>query len=73
MARGEKVFCADEVATARSNPKTAIGLGLFRKSFDLCALLFALDKPQGSPRQSPMCDCSKPLRNPPNANRGIRV
>jgi hypothetical protein len=45
----------------------------FRKSFGIRALFFALDAPQGAPRQSPMCDCSKPLRNPPEANRGIRV
>jgi lysophospholipase L1-like esterase len=45
----------------------------FRKSFGSCALSFALDAPQGAPRQSPMRSCSKPLRNPPKANRGIRV
>jgi hypothetical protein len=45
----------------------------FRKCFGICALSFALDAPQGAPRQSPMCICSKPLRNPPEANRGIRV
>jgi hypothetical protein len=45
----------------------------FRKSFGICALFFALDEPQGSPRQSPMRICSKPLRNPPKANRGFRV
>jgi hypothetical protein len=45
----------------------------FRKCFGIRALFFALDAPQGAPRQSPMCDCSKPLRNPPEANRGIRV
>jgi hypothetical protein len=46
---------------------------LFRKSFGTRALSFALDAPQGAPRQSPMCACSKPLRNPPKANRGFRV
>jgi hypothetical protein len=45
----------------------------FRKSFGIRALSFALDAPQGAPRQSPMCACSKPLRNPPEANRGFRV
>jgi hypothetical protein len=46
---------------------------VFRKLFGIRALSFALDAPQGAPRQSPMCDCSKPLRNPPECNRGIRV
>jgi hypothetical protein len=45
----------------------------FRKGFGIRALFFALDAPQGAPRQSPMCACSKPLRNPPEANRGFRV
>jgi hypothetical protein len=45
----------------------------FRKLFGIRALSFALDAPQDAPRQSPMCACSKPLRNPPEANRGIRV
>jgi hypothetical protein len=45
----------------------------FRKFFGIRALFFALDETQGAPRQSPMCDCSKPLRNPPKANRGFRV
>jgi predicted nucleotidyltransferase component of viral defense system len=45
----------------------------FRKIFGIRALFFALDEPQGSPRQSPMCGCSKLLRNPPRANRGFRV
>jgi protein disulfide-isomerase len=45
----------------------------FRKGFGIRALFFALDAPQGAPRQSPMCGGSKPLRNPSEANRGFRV
>jgi hypothetical protein len=48
-------------------------VGAFRKGFGIRALFFALDAPQGAPRQSSMCGCSKPLRNPPEANRGFRV
>jgi hypothetical protein len=46
----------------------------FASGFGIRALFFALDAPQGAPRQEPQCAAAESrLRNPPKANRGIRV